>query len=267
MQYGKFVSRGAPGLITLVLDDSGSMADNLPGTTDPKHTWVERLVGVVMKELLARCTEMQGNTALIKPRYFLQAILYGSQPQQWGTDCMTVEEFLTRYAQAGNSLGLGGKLGGTDAAVALEQARDLVAKALAGERFQKSFPPMVFHLTDSESQTDASQAAEQIKQIAVEDGNALLVNAYIGTSTSLPYAGPEDFPGYLNEAEAGPDSNNIRMFRMSSVVPATIHKNLVGDGIFPKLREGSRFLYDVRTKEMLKHCLQVVQSIPANQAC
>jgi hypothetical protein len=47
---------------------------------------------------------------------------------------------------------------------------------------------------------------------------------------------------------------------MSSVVPETIRQNLISDGIFPALRQDARLFFDVRTKEMLKHVLQVVSS-------
>lgn len=120
---------------------------------------------------------------------------------------------------------------------------------------------MVLHLTDGESQTDASAVAEQIKQMATTDGNVLLVNAYIGTQTSLNYQGPEDFPGYVDIAEAGPRDDNMRMFSMSSVMPESIRANLAVDTIFPKMRAGSRLFFDVRTKEMLMHVIQVVGSI------
>jgi len=36
---------------------------------------------------------------------------------------------------------------------------------------------------------------------------------------------------------------------------------LLNDGIFPQLREGARLFFDVKTKEMLKHVIQVVGSI------
>jgi hypothetical protein len=49
-------------------------------------------------------------------------------------------------------------------------------------------------------------------------------------------------------------------------MPDTIHQNLVADGIFPKLRSGSRLFFDVRTKEMLKNVLQVVGSIGSRAA-
>jgi hypothetical protein len=44
-------------------------------------------------------------------------------------------------------------------------------------------------------------------------------------------------------------------------MPEAIHQNLVSDGIFPALRQNARLFFDVRTKEMLKHVIQVVGSI------
>ena len=89
----------------------------------------------------------------------------------------------------------------------------------------------------------------------------LVVNAYIGTQTSLNYQGPEDFPGYLDVSEAGPGNDNIRLFEMSSVAPDCIVDNLKAEGIFPEFRSGARLFFDVRTKEMLKHVIQVIGSI------
>ena len=78
---------------------------------------------------------------------------------------------------------------------------------------------MVFHLTDGMSHTDATPEGEQIKQLSTTDGNVLMVNAYIGTQTSLNYKEPEDFPGYLDVSEAGPSEDNVRLFNMSSQAP------------------------------------------------
>lgn len=261
MSYEKKISRAEPELILNIFDDSGSKADNLPGTSDPKYKWVERLSGVNLKELLSRSTELRGDTAQIKPRYFICTIIYGSHPQVWGSGEMDIKAVVEKYANDGNSFGLGGLLGGTDAAEAFQKAYEYLKEAITQERFKNSFPPMVFHLTDGMSETDATPIAEQIKQLTTADGNVLLVNAYIGTQTSLSYKGPEDFPGYVNVSEAGPDKDNIRLFNMSSEAPASICQNLIDDGIFPNIREGSRLFFDVRTKEMLKHTIQVVGSL------
>jgi hypothetical protein len=261
MPYTKKISTHAPGLILLVLDDSGSMSEPLPGTQDAKHEWVNRLTGLTLQELLQRCTEIRDGVAVVKPRYHFFPIPYGSTPQAWGPAEIDIQAILQRCAQNGNSLGLGGNLGNTDTAAALQLALQYLTTAVAQERFKTSFPPMVFHLTDGQSQTDAAAVAEQIKQLKTADGSVLVVNVFIGAHTSLPYQGPDDFPGYVTEAEAGPGSESIQLWRMSSIVPETIRTNLIERGIFPKLRPGARLFFDVRTRELLAHAIQVVGSI------
>ena len=259
--YEKKVSRAEPGLIAFVLDDSASMDDALMGTSDSMYEWVERYGGIILQELLARSTEVRADSVVIKSRYHTHVIAYGSRLQLWGDTAMDIEATVERYTAAGNSLGLGGNLGGTDAEAALVMARDFLREAVTDDRFRRSFPPMVFHLTDGMSATDATSVVEEIQQLATADGNVLVVNAFIGTDTSLNYQGPADFPGYLTADEAGPSDDNIRLFTMSSEAPPCIHQNLVDDGVFPSLRPGARLFFDVRTKEMLKHVIQVVGSI------
>lgn len=261
MSYEKLISRANPGLILMLLDDSASMSDDLPGTSDPKYKWVERYSGIIFDDLLNRSTDVKGNDIDVKSRYYIHVLKYGSKPQLWGSDEMDIKTAVEHFTNCGNSFELKGALGGTDAEAAFEEARIHLAQTLATERFRDSFPPMVFHLTDGESQTDASQLAQQIMQLSSNDGNVLVVNAYIGTQTNLNYTGPEDFPGYRDVSEVGPRQDNVRLFEMSSVVPECVEANLKADGIFPQLRSGSRLFFDVRTREMLKHVIQVVGSI------
>lgn len=267
--YEKRLSRAFPGLIVLLLDDSASMGDAMPGTSDPKYQWVIRLLGHILHELLARSTEIRNDKVVVKPRCCVHAIAYGGTPTVLGPGLMDIQTAVELFGKSGNSLGLSGNRSGTDSAAAFELVLDTLSPLVADDRFRQSFPPMVFHLTDGESQTDAAPIAETIKRLSTADGNALVVNAYIGTQTTLEYEGAEDFPGYLMADEAGPSAYNLRLFEMSSVMPATIRENLVGDGIFPKIRTGARLLFDVRTKDMLKHAIQVVGSVgsrPANSA-
>lgn len=259
--YAMKVSKKNPGLIVANLDNSTSTADSFPGTTDAIYVWIIRFMAIILMELLARCTTVQGGQAVIKPRYYTSFVIYGSNPAFWGDSILDIETTVMRYNESGKSFGLNAGSGGTDTEAAFEQTYALLRKAVTEERFKDSFPPMVFHLTDGESATDASAVAEKIKQLSTSDGNVLIVNAYIGTQTSLNYNGPEDFTGYTTEQEAGPKEDNIRLFRMSSEMPETIFRNLVDEGIFPNLRPGARLFFDVRTKDMLKHVLQVVGSI------
>jgi hypothetical protein len=261
MSYEKKISRQNPGLIVCLLDDSGSMTGNLPGTSDTKFKWVERYMGIILALLLERSSEVRGNDVVIKPRYYVHVIKYGSGTEIWGHPHMDIEAAVQHFTNAGNSLGLGGTMGGTDAKAAFEQAYQFLKQEISSERYRDSFPPMVFHLTDGMSGTDAAPVAEQIKQLTTNDGNVLIVNAYIGTQTSLNYQGPEDFPGYLDIAEAGPGPDNIRLFHMSSQAPQCIQDDLKTDSIFPQLRSGARLFFDVRTKEMLKNVIQVIGSM------
>ncbi len=277
--YQKKVQRAEPGLIVLILDDSGSMQDNLGATSDPKFLWVERYTGQILRELLARSTEIRGDAAIVKPRYYLHVIKYGTKPELWSgavtgqtvrfdqvtdNEELDIEQVIRRYAEGDgtrpNTFGLGGHLGRTDTRAAFQLAHDLVSTAITRDRFKRSFPPIIFHLTDGVAHSDARPVAEKIKQLATDDGNVLLVNAYIGVATDLPYRTPDDFPGYVSVNEAGPDVHSKVLFDMSSVAPETIRHNLVEDGIFSRLRQGSRLYFDVRTKEMLKHVIQTVGS-------
>ena len=94
MSHEQKISRQNPGLIIGVLDDSVSMSDNLPGTSDPKYKWVERYFSIILELLLTRCTEAGPNGAVIKPRYYIHVIKYGSTTQLWGNQEMDIESGL-----------------------------------------------------------------------------------------------------------------------------------------------------------------------------
>jgi hypothetical protein len=263
MPYEQLVSRARPGLIGMVLDDSLSMQEDLLGTSTPKFKYVERYVGIFLEELLGRSTEGNGK---VKPRYYLHVTKYGSSTEVWGDPMMDIEAAILKFTNDGNSLGLGGNLGGTDTKGAFQEVYAFLQQALSTERFLDSFPPILLHLTDGESQTDATTESEKVKQLSTSDGNVLVVNAYIGTQTSLSYKGPEDFPGYVDVSEAGSSHYNVRLFEMSSVAPEAIETNLKADGIFPQFRSDARLFFDVRTKEMLKNVIQVAGSMQSKMA-
>lgn len=266
MAYAKKISRAEPGLLGIILDDSGSMADNLDQTSDPKYQWVERYFGIILHELLSRSSEVKGDAVVVKPRYYLTIVKYGSHPELWGSPEMDIQAAVELFSKSGNSLGLGGHLGGTDTEAAFAEMLVHLKNSLAGERFRNAFPPMVLHLSDGESRTDASVIAEEMKGLSTADGNVLVVNAYIGTRTHLNYRGPEDFPGYVDVSEVGSSPDNVRLFEMSSVAPSPIEANLKSDGIFPQIRSGSHVFFDVRTRDMLKNVLQVVGSLGSRMA-
>lgn len=260
------ISRANPGHITMLIDDSGSEEEPLAGTNDPKFKWIEFYLKAILYLLLQRSTETKGDTPIIKPRYYLSIIQYGSKPQFWGDSVMDIETVVRKFADNGDSMGLGGNLGGTETKSGMKFAYDNLKKVVNDDKFKNSFPPILFHLTDGEAQTDASSVAEKIKQLSTADGNVLVINGYIGTQTDLQYQGPEDFPGYVDVSEVGANEDNIRLFNMSSVMPACIEENLKAMNIFPNIRPNSRLFFDVRTKEMLREVIQVIGSVESRMA-
>ena len=66
---------------------------------------------------------------------------------------MDIQAAVELFANSGNSLGLSGHLGGTDARAAFEQAYNYLKQAIVSEKFKDSFPSKLFHLTDGESQS------------------------------------------------------------------------------------------------------------------
>lgn len=266
MSYQQLASRAKPAVIVFVLDDSCSMGDSLAGTNDPRFKWVELYFGHILVELLSRSTDMAGDSQRIKPRYYVYVLQYGSSTRVWGNGLMDIEQAVRLFNDNHQSLGLGGHLGGTDAAKGFLEIESEIQKIVADPRFVDSFPPMVFHLTDGESQSNASPIADRVKRLATNDGNVLVLNAYIGTQTLLNYQGPDDFPGYLSGQDVGSDPDNLRLFEMSSVLPDIIQQNLVSNRVFPQIRPGARLFFDVRTQDMLKNVIQVVGSIASRAA-
>ena len=266
MPYQKLVQRAQPALIQMILDDSASMKTEMPGTNKTRFELVEKHAGVLLTELIARSTHFEASGPVVRPRYFLDVIKYGSRVEHWSTSELDIDAASKQFDAEKGSFGLGGKLEGTDAAKAFHSGYDRLQVMLNNPRYKDSFPPLVFHLTDGESHTDASELARKMAALSTTDGNVLIVNAFIGTETDLTYTGPHDFPGYVTEAEVGANADNLRLFRMSSVMPETIRENLINDGIFPQLRTGARLFFDVRTQLMLKNVIAVVGSVGSNTA-
>ena len=84
MPYERKISRKNPGCILFCPDNSSSMQSLLDGTNDPRCMWTERYVGLFLQELLSRSSELSGDDLVVKARYYLSIIMYGSHPVRWG---------------------------------------------------------------------------------------------------------------------------------------------------------------------------------------
>ncbi len=95
-----------------------------------------------------------------------------------------------------------------------------------------SFPPIVIHITDGESQDgDPIPYAEAVKSLATADGNVLLFNCHL----SMTNAPSSIFP---STEEGLPDDLARILFRMSSVLPNIFYQNAQAEGY--SVQQGAR---------------------------
>lgn len=95
-----------------------------------------------------------------------------------------------------------------------------------------SFPPVVIHITDGESQDgDPIPYAEAVRNLATSDGNVLLFNCHLSMTTANPFVFPS--------ADVGlPDELARVLFHMSSPLPQMFFDAAVSEGF--ALQPGAR---------------------------
>jgi len=90
---------------------------------------------------------------------------------------------------------------------------------------QYSFPPVVVHITDGESQDgDPMPYAESVRQLATSDGNVLLFNCHLSMSDAAPFMFPAADEGL-------PDELARVLFHMSSVLPDPFIRHGQAEGL------------------------------------
>jgi hypothetical protein len=87
-----------------------------------------------------------------------------------------------------------------------------------------SFPPIVVHISDGESQDgDPIAWAEAIRNLATGDGNVLLFNCHLSRTAADPFMFPASADGL-------PDDLAKVLFQMSSVLPEPFHRHAAVEG-------------------------------------
>jgi hypothetical protein len=99
-------------------------------------------------------------------------------------------------------------------------------------RHPSSFPPIVVHITDGESQDgDPIPYADAVKKLYTQDGNVLLFNCHVSMTAADPFMFPATDMGL-------PDDLARVLFHMSSILPEPFFRHGVMEG-FP-LQQNAR---------------------------
>ena len=228
--YDKKINTKDPGLIILLIDQSGSMAETYT-SAKTKAKFAADAVNVCIFEIILACSS--GNA--VKPRCDIVVIGYGDPIMKlllkgtatevdamqvptdkihyrrlsgagWEDVVTDIKQWVTPVANAG-----------TPMHKAFEAAAR-VATAWAGAH-QGSFPPIVMNITDGapdKPERDAEAEADKLKAVSTSDGKLLLFNAHIAKAGT----GPEIV--LPNSEPSNVDTTGQFIFRISSVLPAEV---------------------------------------------
>lgn len=237
MSYSAEVNRRTPTCFLFLIDQSGSMKDSMPGDAmHSKAQFVATAINRILQELVIRCSK---DTEI--RRYFQVGVIgYGAtvgpvlpgnlmdRPLVWIDELyqnpLRVEEVKKKVPDgAGGLIEMVIKfpvwfdavaLRGTPMVEAFRQAYTILQDWTC--QYPVSFPPVVINITDGES-TDGGPTplAEQIKSLSTNDGNVLLLNLHVSSTSMRPLT----FPDML---DTGFDQYAHLLFRMSSLLPSVM---------------------------------------------
>lgn len=269
MSYTKEISRKNPTCFLFVIDQSGSMDEQMAGGSI-KSEFVADVLNRTIAEIIVRCTKSDG----VRDYFDIGVIGYGgdrvgsafggalsgrtllpiseieSSPlrvEEREQDADTGEDVLERQMV---------KLpvwidpqhdGGTP----MREAMGIVAETVAEwcDAHPSSYPPTVVHVTDGQSTDgDPEAIADAIKDISTSDGEVLLFNLHVDTESGEEIV----FPSSEDEL---PDEYAKMLFRMSSPFPD--HLVPVAQSMGYNVGEDSRFFAYKAGMDFIGHFFEI----------
>jgi hypothetical protein len=123
--------------------------------------------------------------------------------------------------------------GASPMCAALRAAHVMVSEWISAH--PENFPPVVMHVTNGRSTDgDPIPVAEELKKLCTADGNALLFNCYVSSTTDVSMS-------FASNEEDVKDETLVTLFKMSSCIPKHIRTYLVYGGC-EDVQAGSRGL-------------------------
>lgn len=249
MPYTAEINRSNPTAFIFVIDQSGSMADAMPGSDPPKKKCdaVADSVNNLLRNLSLRCARPDG----VRDYFYVGVIGYGTTVGSAYSGSLAGQELVPLSTLANSPAkveertkktddGAGGLVeqtvkfpvwfepkasGGTPMCQALGLTRTWIETWV--NLHPTSFPPTVIHITDGES-TDSADPAEanrmvgemmsELTSISSEDGAVLLFNVHVSSNAKVrEFAFPSDDSNL-------PDDYSRMLFAGASLLTDNMHR-------------------------------------------
>jgi hypothetical protein len=267
MSYSAEISRGNPTCFLFVIDQSGSMEDQIAGGESPvrKAQVVADATNKLLSELAIKCAKDEG----VRDYFHVGVVGYGSRVGAAfggalvGRDLVPISEVANNPARIEERMkrmtdGAGGVLeqpvkfpvwfdpiasGGTPMCQALKEAQRIVGDFLT--QHIGCFPPIVVHITDGESTDgDPMADAEALKLLSSSDGSVLLFNLHVSSDRSQPITFPDSDAGL-------PDNYARQLFHMSSVLPGVTRQAAAAKG-YAVTEQSRGFMFNAEAVEVVQ---------------
>jgi hypothetical protein len=243
MPYNAEIRRDQKGCFLFLLDQSYSMTDPIGGSDKPKQQVLMDAINRWLQTTVVRCTTSEG----FKDFFDISVIGYRTdtegtpivepvlQGDLVGREIVTVTEVANGIArfesrtqvipdeETGELLEMPSEFpiwvegkadNGTPMCHALLKAHELLSAWTA--EHPSSFPPIVVHISDGESQDgDPVPYAEAVQALSTDDGNVLVFNCHLSET-------PADAMTFPVSGEVLPDELAKVLFKMSSPLPESI---------------------------------------------
>lgn len=233
MAYTAEISRQNPSCFLFLIDQSGSMSDNISGQAKSKAIVVADAINNLLSNLTIKCAKSEG----VRNYFHVGVIGYGSSVGVAFTGDLAGRELVpisdianypARIEERTKKIddGAGGLIdqkvkfpiwfdptasGGTPMSQAFGKANQIIDNWLL--QYPDGFPPTVINITDGESTDgDPKEEMKKIVEKASTDGNVLLFNLHV---SSNPNAKTIEFP---SDSENLPDQYSQMLFETASAL-------------------------------------------------
>ena len=261
MPYSAEISRASPAAVVFLLDQSASMQDPFGGAeargdaAPSKARVLADTVNRLIQNLILRCAKEDG----VRDYFSVGVVGYGERVQPLlrldeeameggGTAVAGVAELVPVSALAERPLRVEERLkrvptgdgtfteqrakvpvwfdptakNGTPMCQALDFATQVVRQWV--DLHPRSFPPIVINVTDGEATDgDPVRFAQSLREYGTADGEALLLNVHLSSSTEPAVELPDTIEGL-------PDEHARQLFQMSSTLPFSMRAAAEAEG-------------------------------------